>query len=97
MDKRRKHIDPISERTLREEFFLKVSRGEMTLRDAVKQMRKISRLTQPEFAKHRGIAVGVLRKIEAGEGNPQVDTLNKIGEIFGLEVGFVLRKSGPTE
>lgn len=93
MDKRRKHIDPILEKELRKEFFLKVAHGELSLQDAVRQMRRISRLTQPEFARHRGIALGVLRKIESGEGNPQVDTLNKIGEIFGLEVGFVMTKS----
>jgi DNA-binding XRE family transcriptional regulator len=95
MDKRRKHIDPDSERRLREAFFEKVARGEITMQEGVRQMRRISRLTQEEFAKHRGIALGVLRKIERGEANPQVETLNKIGEIFGVEVGFV-RKTPPT-
>jgi DNA-binding XRE family transcriptional regulator len=52
-------------------------------------MRRISRLTQPEFAKHRGISLVTLRKIETGNVSVNVETLNKIGDIFGLEVGFV--------
>ena len=54
-------------------------------------MRRISRLTQPEFAKHRGISLGALKQIEAGTGNPTIDTLEKIGEIFAVRVGFVLK------
>ena len=52
-------------------------------------MRKISRLTQPEFAAHRGISAQALRQIENGTGNPTIATLNKISAIFGLQVGFV--------
>lgn len=92
MDRRRKHIDPDAERALREQFFADIDRGALSLADAVKRMRRISRLTQPEFAKHRKMSVGALKQIEAGEGNPTVETLNKIADIFGLEVGFV-RKS----
>jgi DNA-binding XRE family transcriptional regulator len=89
MDLRRKHLDPEIERSLRDEFYLKVINGELSIQEAVKRMRRLSRLTQAEFAKHRGISIGVLRQIESGSGNPQVDTLNKIADIFGLEVGFV--------
>ncbi len=70
--------------------------GELTVHEAVAAMRKISRLTQPEFAKHRGISVQALRQIENGSGNPTVETLGKIASIFGLQVGFV-RKRRPAE
>jgi len=89
VDKRIKHIDYEAERLARDQFFESVQKGELSFAAGVKGIRKLSKLTQTEFAKHRGISLGVLRKIESGEANPQVDTLNKVGEIFGLEVGFV--------
>lgn len=92
MDKRIKNIDHNLERQARDNFYEAVQRGELSFAEGVKQIRKLSKLTQPEFAKHRGISLGALRQIESGKGNPQVETLNKIGEVFGLEVGFVLKK-----
>lgn len=59
-------------------------------------MRQASRLTQPEFAKHRNISVAALRQIETGSGNPTMETLNKIASIFGLEVGFVPKRRPPS-
>ncbi len=94
MDKRIKNIDHSVERIARDQFFESVQRGELSFATGVKAIRKLSKLTQPEFAKHRGISLGSLRQIESGQGNPQVDTLNKVGEIFGLEVGFVKKKTG---
>jgi len=88
MDKRRKHDDAL-EKQLRDDFFSAVERGELSIQDAVRKMRRISRLTQPEFARHRGVSLGVLRQIETGKGNPQVETLNRIASIFGFEVGFI--------
>lgn len=92
MDRRRKHINQDAERELRAQFFADIESGNISLADAVRRMRRLSRLTQPEFAKHRKISVGALKQIEAGEGNPKLETLNKIAEIFGLEVGFVRRQ-----
>lgn len=42
--------------------------------------------------KHRKVSTRVLKEIMAGTSNPTVETLNKIGGIFGLEVGFVPRR-----
>lgn len=91
MDKRRKKIDPDAERDLRSRFYDNIKAGNLSIGDAVKEMRRLSRLTQPEFAKHRNISLGSLRQIEAGEGNPTVETLEKIGAIFGLEVSFTIQ------
>lgn len=93
MDRRRKHIDQDAERELRAQFYADIDAGKLSVAEAVKRMRRLSRLTQPEFAKHRKISVGALKQIEAGEGNPKVETLNKLADIFGLEVGFVRRRS----
>ncbi|MBV6320520.1 helix-turn-helix domain-containing protein [Duganella violaceipulchra] len=85
----KKAEDKESARARRTELYDAVARGQLSLRDAVKQMRKISRLTQAEFAAHRGVSTKVIKEIEGGHGNPTVQTLNRIGEFFGLEVAFV--------
>jgi DNA-binding XRE family transcriptional regulator len=92
MDKRRKRPDPEAERAMRDAFYASVSTGAMSIGQAVAAMRRISKLTQPEFARHRGLSVESLRQIEADKGNPTVETLEKIASIFGLQVGFVPRR-----
>lgn len=89
-DKRiKKPLDPAAARIQRDAFYKATVSGELGVGETVAAMRKISRLTQPEFAAHRGISVQALRQIESGTGNPTVETLNKISSIFGLQVGFV--------
>ncbi|MGI4849894.1 MAG: helix-turn-helix domain-containing protein [Janthinobacterium lividum] len=89
MDKRRKPADKEALNQQRRDMFAAIERGEMSLQEAVRQMRALSRLTQPEFAAHRGVSVKVIKEIERGIGNPTVRSLNLIGKIFGLEVAFV--------
>lgn len=89
MDKRRKNIDREAEHALRQLFYERIQRGDISVAEAVKSMRRISLLTQAEFAKHRGVSLRVLKEIEAGTANPTIETLNRIGAIFGLNVGFV--------
>ncbi len=89
-DKRvKKPVDSQAAQAQRDTFYKAVVSGELSVGQAVATMRKISRLTQPEFAAHRGISVQALRQIESSTGNPTLDTLNKISAIFGLQVGFV--------
>lgn len=77
---------------LRQEFYEKIERGELDIPEAIKAMRKLSRMTQIEFAEHRGVSLKVIQDIERGVGNPTVQSLNKIADIFGVEVGFVRRR-----
>jgi transcriptional regulator with XRE-family HTH domain len=84
--------DPASHVALRDELYERVRSGSIDIAQAVKLMRRLSRLTQPEFAAHRGISVQALRQIESGRGNPTVNTLNKVAAIFSLEVGFVPKR-----
>ena len=90
-DKRRKPIDPAAERALRDAMYQSIGKGEVSLGEAVRMMRQLSRLTQPEFARHRKISLDSLRAIESDNGNPTIATLRKIGSIFGLDVGFVAK------
>lgn len=92
MDNRIKAVDRERDAALRQELFQGVLEARLTVPQAVKLMQKMSHLTQPEFAAHRGVSVQALRQVISGKGNPTVETLNKIAEIFGLEVGFVRKR-----
>ncbi|MDP1985096.1 MAG: helix-turn-helix transcriptional regulator [Sulfuritalea sp.] len=95
MDRRRKHIDPEVERALRDAFNKDIASHRLSIAGAIKAMRRLSRLTQAEFAKHRGISLVTLKQLESGKGQPKVETLNKVGAIFGLEVAFVQKSKLP--
>ena len=71
------------------QLYRELAAGQVEISDAVRRMRHISGLTQPEFARHRGISVQALRQIETGKANPTVATLDNIASIFGLKTGFV--------
>lgn len=92
MDQRIKHQNPERDAELRRTLFEGVMKNQLSLGEAVKLMQKVSRLTQAEFAAHRGVSTRVLKEIMAGSANPTVETLNKIASIFGLEVGFVAKR-----
>ena len=90
MDKRfKKKRSTAEDAEERDQFRRDILAHKLSIQDAVKAMRRRSRLTQPEFARHRGVSLATLRQIEAGTGNPSVETLNKIGSVFGLQVGFI--------
>ncbi|WP_426390734.1 helix-turn-helix domain-containing protein [Variovorax sp. R-27] len=93
MDKRRKSSDATHEMELRDALYRAISSGKLPVGQSVAAMRRMSKLTQPEFATHRGLSVQSLRAIEADKANPTVDTLNKVAGIFGLQVGFVPKDS----
>lgn len=90
MDKRRKkgpsEADLLARRA---EFFAAVRSGGMSLAATVKAMRRLTGLTQPEYARLVGVAPRVLIDVERGVANPTLETLEKIGLPFGLRVGLV--------
>ena len=93
MDKRLKNRTHEDDLALREELFTALANNSISMGDAIKLMQRASRLTQPEFAKHRGISTAALRQIISGTGNPTVETINKVVGIFGLEVGLVSKQT----
>lgn len=46
-------------------------------------------MTQEEFAKTLSLTRRQVAEIEAGTANPTLETLEKIGRLFGFGVGFV--------
>ena len=63
-----------------------------TLAEFVKQKRKEAGLTQENFALRAGVALTVLRKIEQGKGNLNLEKANQILKMFGHELAPVNSK-----
>lgn len=46
-------------------------------------------MTQQEFAKTLALTRRQVAEIEAGTANPTLETLERIGRLFGFSIGFV--------
>lgn len=58
----------------------------------VKERRKEVGLTQEEFAERTGVALTVIRKIEQGKTNLNMDKVNLVLKMFGHELAAVNSK-----
>jgi DNA-binding XRE family transcriptional regulator len=65
--------------------------GNLRLPEAVADIRKGFGMTQEEFAKALALTRRQVAEIETGTANPTLETLEKIGRLFGFVVGFVPR------
>ena len=59
------------------------------LSDFVKERRKSVNLTQVEFAERAGVALTVIRKIEQGKTNLNMDRVNQVLKMFGHQLAVV--------
>jgi y4mF family transcriptional regulator len=59
------------------------------LAEFVKDRRKDVNMTQEEFAERTGVALTVIRKIEQGKTNLNVDRVNLVLRMFGHELAPV--------
>lgn len=80
-------------RAMRDRFAADIDSGRLTPGQAVKRMRELSGLTQEAFARRLGVGLATLKNLENDKGNPTVETLDRIGRIFGLQVGYVRRRN----
>ena len=72
------------------ELMTAIENGDLSLGQAAKRMRRITGMSQKAYAERIvGIAPRIFAQIERNQGNPTVETLNKIGRPFGYKVGFV--------
>ena len=60
-----------------------------TLANFVKQKRREAGLTQEDFALKAGVALTVIRKIEQGKGNLNLEKANHVLKMFGHELAPV--------
>jgi DNA-binding XRE family transcriptional regulator len=68
----------------------KLHKGQLTIGEAVREMRRLTGLTQTEYAKRVvGIFPRVLMGIERGTANPTLETLELFAKPWGWKVGFV--------
>lgn len=63
--------------------------GDLRLPEAVVEIRKGFGMTQQEFAKSLSLTRRQIAEIETGAANPTLETMEKIGKLFGFSVGFV--------
>jgi y4mF family transcriptional regulator len=59
------------------------------LAEFVRDRRKEVNLTQEEFAERAGVALTVIRKIEQGKTNLNLDKINLVLQMFGHELAPV--------
>lgn len=75
---------------MKENLYFSLARGNIDIREATRQMRKILGMTQKEYAqKIAGVSPRILSEFENGSGNPTLATLEKIASPFGLKVTFL--------
>lgn len=60
-----------------------------TLSEFLKYRRKEANLTQEEFSDRTGIALTVIRKIEQGKTNLNMDKVNMVLKMFGHQLAPV--------
>lgn len=63
----------------------------------VKEKRKEAGLTQEEFAERSGVALTVVRKIEQGKTDLQLEKVNQVLKMFGHQLAPVPAKQLSTE
>jgi DNA-binding XRE family transcriptional regulator len=77
----------------RREFYQALDSDSLSLKQAVRDFRKVLGMTQREFAKHVGVSPRIIMAFEQGTGNPTLATLAKILKGSGLELR--LRRKRP--
>lgn len=60
--------------------------------NSIKMRRKALRVTQSQLAELADISVNTLYKIERGQANPTLETLDGISDVLGMEVCLEVKK-----
>src|SRR3546814_19606019 len=87
-----KQRDLATVRRLREDFDADLASGSLSIGQAVRRMRELSGLTQEAFARHRGITLPTLKRIELHKAHPTDATPERLPEGLGLQGGFRTEK-----
>ncbi|MFR9650096.1 MAG: helix-turn-helix domain-containing protein [Rikenellaceae bacterium] len=61
--------------------------------ETIKDRRSILGISQQDLADISGVSLRTIKMIEGRKSNPSVATLEKIGNVLGLELIFQLRKN----
>lgn len=63
----------------------------MVIANFVKAKRKAINLTQPELAERRSVGLRFIRELEQGKESMRLDKVNQVLQLFGYEVGPVIK------
>jgi len=58
---------------------------------AIKKRRELLGLLQPQLAAIAGVGIRTIQLVEAGKGNPALDTLLQLAEPLGLSLQLTLK------
>lgn len=61
----------------------------MEIGKRVKELRKMAKLTQVEFAKRAGVGLRFIRDLEQGKATVRLDKVNQVLEFFGYHIEAV--------
>ena len=65
--------------------------------EIIKQRRLLRGITQQDLADFSGVGLRTIRQIEAGKGNPSIETLSKIADALGLEIDLKVKNPDNTD
>lgn len=65
----------------------------MNIQDVMKSQRKALGISQQDLADMSEVAISTIKQIESGKGNPSLSTVEKIMDIFGMEIKYEIRKT----
>jgi transcriptional regulator with XRE-family HTH domain len=65
-----------------------MAQGALSFGDTCRVLRAAKGWTQEQLAQRAGLGLKVVKQVEAGEGNPTLDSLQRLGKLAGLQVGF---------
>lgn len=71
--------------------------GDLRFPGAIRDIRKSLGLTQAEFASRFGLSRIQVIALEKGKADPRLETLQKIGRVFGFTVGYVMKNAGGSD
>ena len=74
---------------LRRQLADRARAGTLIFPSAVVDIRRSVGMNQTQFATVLGMSRRQIADIERGAANPTLETINKIGRLFGFTVGFV--------
>lgn len=57
----------------------------------IRERRKDLKINQAKLAQLSGIGLNSLSRLESGKGNPTLGSLQKIAEVLGFELKFVVK------
>lgn len=59
----------------------------------IKERRSILGLTQQDLSDYTGLSLRFIKSIEAGKGNPSIQSLDKIASVLGLEIVIKVKEN----